>query len=89
MKKFPWGHIAEEFTFNFDGEIMEVVKYYPQQDTSFGRKIDTTTILYSCAEISQSSHCLFALVISWIAYKKLGLNQGPLVQGISKALELY
>jgi len=91
MKRFPWGRVVERFEYDFDGEIMDVVKYHPfkRDGSTVLRKIDEEKISYSCEEISQSSVSLEHLVIAWIAYKSLGLNQHALVSGIARALELH
>lgn len=89
--KFTWGSVIERFNFNFDGVEMNVIKYHPWIYDKNGRgtqMIDENKINYSCEEISRSDESLFALTLYWIAHKQLGLNQGALVQGICKALNI-
>lgn len=78
-KKFPWGEVIDRFEYDFDGIKMEVVKFISKYDGS---------ILYCCEEIRESSESLFYLVIAWMAKQQLGSNEGSLVVGICKALEI-
>lgn len=92
MAKFTWGIVLERYRYDFDGQIMEVIKFNPwKQD---GVRIltgqpDEYSIRYHCDEINESSDSLQYLLLSWIAHKNLGQNQYPLVIGISKALGIY
>lgn len=83
--KFMLGEVINVFRYNFDGQELEIVKYYPRIDS---RAIDITRTMYACEEIREHSDSLMQLVISWIAYKNLGLNEGSLVAGICRALEI-
>ena len=87
---FPWGQIIKEFTLDFDGEVMSVTKYHPKvyANGASTRAIDETAVEYHCAEISRSDSSLYALLLYWLATKQLGLNQGPLVVGICRALQI-
>jgi hypothetical protein len=78
--RFVWGQVIERFEYDFDGLTMNVTKYHPRNEGD--------NILYHCEELRQSTETIFELLISFIAYKRLGLNQHALVAGISKALEL-
>lgn len=80
MDKFVWGKVIDQFSYDFDGKVLEVTKYHP--------KNYPTSILYHCEEMHSSHHELDALVISWIAHKRLGLNQHNLVSGLCRALEI-
>jgi hypothetical protein len=80
MSRFTWGKVIDRFEYDFDGVKMEVTKYHPRNEED--------NILYHCNELSESSDKLFELVISFMAYRKLGHNQHALVAGISRALEL-
>lgn len=79
-KNFPWGKVIDRFVFDFDGTVFEVTKYES--------KMKDGAIEYHCEELRQSSSSLFNLLISWITYKQLGLNNGSLVCGICKALDI-
>lgn len=89
MKKFPWGEVIDRFDYDFDGMQMSVVKFHPW--VRHGSTILTGNpcldiVSYHCEELHESSDNLLKLVIAWIAFKKLGLNEGSLVAGISRAL---
>jgi hypothetical protein len=89
MSKFPWGRVIEVFDYDFDGVKMEVTKYYEPKRDSHNQSIRgeySTAVAYHCDEIGRSSDNLFDLLIHFIAYKQLGLNQHVLVAGISRAL---
>lgn len=91
-KKFTWGRLLEEFEYNFDGEVMRVTKYHPWI-VDIGGAIRTgesnkNLIMYHCEELSESRDCILSLIISWIAHKRLGLNQHALVGGVCRALRL-
>ncbi len=90
MNRFTWGKVIERFEYDFDGVKMEVTKYHPRKTVGIEitREIDESVISYHCEELRQSTDNLFALIVAFIAYKKLGLNQYALVAGISRALEL-
>jgi hypothetical protein len=88
--KFPWGKVIQGFVVDFDGDLMEVTKYHPwiyknNQSTCVA---NSDEVSYHCEEISESSESLDQLVISWIVYRRLGLNQRPLVAGICRALKI-
>ena len=90
MSKFTWGRVVDKFELPFDGVTMEIVKYHPWEYnncTSTGR-VDEGKILYHCPQLNESAYSIQYLVIAWIAYKNLGLNEGALVRGIAKALEI-
>lgn len=91
MAKFPWGRVLTRFVYDFDGDVMEVVKFHPWKTdgcTVLTGNPDETLVRYHCEELHESSDSLQALLLSWMAHKNLGLNQGALVQGIAKALGL-
>lgn len=91
-KKFTWGSLLEEFEYNFDGEVMRVTKYHPWV-VDVGGTIRTgesnkNSIMYHCEELSESADNIVALIISWLTYKCVGLNQHALVAGICRALRV-
>lgn len=85
--KFPWGKVIETFDYNFDGQIMTVVKYHPWTD-GYCKRFSPELVEYSCEEISQSAESLFSLIIAWMVYRKLGSNQQALTSGICRMLKL-
>lgn len=89
-EKFPWGKVIENITLDFDGQVMEVVKYHPRKRDGYTitKEIDSTKIEFCCEEINQSGTNIFHLVLAWIAYKHIGSNQNDLVAGIIRALKL-
>ncbi len=92
MDKFTWGKVIDKFSYDFDGNLMEVVKYHPWIVKNGHVKTgnpDFNKIEYHCADIHESSSNLYYLIISWIANKNLGLNQDSLVIGIAKALGIF
>jgi len=95
IKPFSWGRVLERFSYDFDGIVMEVIKFHPHkfenghQVIKQGRAmIDEDKVEYHCDEISQSSMNLFRLVLAWITFKQLGQNQSALVVGFARALKL-
>ena len=90
MKKFVWGRVINIFEYDFYGLVCEIIKYHPHKrnDHTITKEIDESIIMYNCDEIRQSEDNIYALLISWIAEKKLGLNQHALVAGICRALKV-
>jgi hypothetical protein len=89
MSKFTWGQVLDRFQYDFDGEVMDVVKFHPWKVngcTVFKGQADTDRVHYHCEELHESSDNVLKLVISWMANKKLGNNEGSLVYGICRAL---
>jgi hypothetical protein len=96
--KFPWGKVLTHCSYNFDGQVFEVTKFYGHkmddrgfqifQDNSKTPELDTSKPLYHCEEISQSTETFFGLLLAWITYKQLGLNQSQLVAGLCRALQI-
>ncbi len=76
--KFAWGQVVDKFTYDFDGVTMEVTKYIPNGNT---------VIHFHSEDLHESTTSLMHLIVAWIAWRNLGLNQGSLVRGICKALE--
>lgn len=92
MKKFNWGRVIAVFDYDFDGSVMEVVKFHPwKRDgcTVLSGSPDDGITQYHCEELHESSDSLQYLLLSWIAYKNLGLNQRALVRGLAKAIGVY
>lgn len=89
-KRFPWGRVIEVFHYDFEGKVLEVVKYHPwiYKDCASTNKADESKVSYSCEEMSTSSGSLFEAVIRWMAYKQLGCNESLLASGICRALEI-
>jgi len=90
MDKFAWGKVLARFQYDFDGDVLDVVKFNPWRTrgiTVLVGDADDRSVRYHCQELYASFLSLQELVIAWIAYKNLGLNQHALVAGISKALE--
>lgn len=91
MKKFAWGKVIDNFEYDFDGQVLTITKYHPwKRDgcTVLTGVENTEEIKYHCEELRESSNSLLHLVIAWIAFKNLGLNQHQLVYGICRALEI-
>ena len=88
MSKFTWGRVIDRFEYDFDGLKMEVTKYHPRKSDGITvtKEIDESLTYYHSEELRQSTDNLFALILAFIAYKNLGLNQHALVAGIAKAL---
>ena len=84
-ERFVWGEVIACFSYDFDGPVCEVVKYHPHNAK---RTIDRSVALYHHDGLHQSFHSLHALLIAWIAYRHLGLNQHALVAGLCKALDI-
>ena len=89
MKKFSWGEVLQNFEYDFDGVICNVVKYHPWESngcTIFTGTPNKDEINFHCEELHASFENIEILLIAWMAYKKLGLNQHHLVSGIARAL---
>lgn len=89
---FTWGEVIQRFHYDFDGKPLDVVKYHPW--VSKNHRIhtgepDRSRTEYHCEEMRSSYLSLDALIVAWIAYKRLGLNQHMLVDGLCRALEIY
>lgn len=92
MKKFVWGKVLDRFTYDFDGIVMEVVKFHPWKVdgcTVLSGKADEALTRYHCEELGESSDSIQYLLLSWIAHRNLGLNQRALVSGVAKAMGVY
>lgn len=89
MSKFTWGRVIEKFEYDMDGRALQVVKFHPWKcsgSTVLTGQPDLEDICYHCEELHQSFDSLDALLIAWIAEKRLGLNQHALVSGMCRAL---
>lgn len=88
--KFPWGRIVETFTYDFDGEKVEVVKYLPNKFANgIGIKGQYEEVpLYHISELHQSTYSMVGILLAWIVHRQLGLNQSSLYVGICKALNI-
>jgi hypothetical protein len=89
MAKFTWGAVLDVFDYDFDGEVMKVTKYHPwkrQGCTVLSGQPNTEVVEYHCEELHVSAESLQYLLLEWLAYKNLGLNQHALVAGVSRAL---
>jgi len=78
MSKFPWGHVIDILKYDFDGNTIDVTKYIDKDGNT----------LYHVEELHESFFNMDAMLISWIAWRRLGLNQRALVGGICRALEI-
>lgn len=92
IKKFVWGKVLDRFDFDFDGEKLEVVKFHPWQTEGATVRSgipDESVVHFHCEQIRESFLAMDALLIAWIAHRRLGLNQGALTAGICRALAIY
>lgn len=90
-KKFPWGHVIERFEYDFDGKTLDVVKYHPWKVDGCNIRTgdpETGSVSFHCSALSESWGSLDALLISWIARRRLGINEHALVGGICRALKI-
>jgi hypothetical protein len=87
MTKFPWGRVIERFDYDFDGEKVEVVKYFPKKANHLNMGFEDAP-QYHIEDLHESSNSLQYILISWIARKNLGLNQHALVAGVCRALDV-
>lgn len=89
--KFNWGKVIETFDFDFDGVMLEVVKFHPWKQKSalvLSGDPNEGVVEYHCEELHASFRSFDALLISWITNRRLGLNQHALAAGICKALDI-
>lgn len=90
-KRFPWGKVLETFKFLIDGHELWIVKYHPWMRDVNRIKVGTPNldlVEYNCDEISQSANSMMQILVAWMVYKQLGMNQGALTQGIARMLKL-
>lgn len=91
-KKFNWGQVLQTFTYDFDGETLEVVKYHPWKTNGCQVLSGTPNfdeIQFHVDDWSESFMSMQTLLIAWVAYRNLGRgNQDALIQGIARALEV-
>lgn len=90
-KKFPWGKVIDYLNIDLDGNIIEIAKFHPFKSSGSGavsRDIDYEKVLYHSKELHESWSSIYGLIISKIAHDKLGANEGSLVYGICRALEI-
>lgn len=90
-KRFPWGKVLETFEFLIDGHELWIVKYHPWMRDGNRIKVGTPNldlVEYNCDEISQSANSMMQILVAWMVYKQLGMNQGALTQGIARMLKL-
>ncbi len=92
MDKFTWGRVMCHYEYDFDGQVMRVVKYHPWKcdgcNVLTGQP-DLESVQFSCKELHQSCDSLQYLLISWMAYKNLGFgNNDGIVGGIARALKV-
>jgi len=91
-RKFVWGKVLDRFEFDVDGEQLEVVKFHPWQtegSTVRSGLADESVVHFHCEQIRESFAAMDALLIAWIAHRRLGMNQGALTAGICRALAIY
>jgi len=91
-RKFSWGQVLDRFEFDMDGKPLEVVKFHPWQTEGSTVRTglpDESVVNYHCEQIRESFLDLDALLIAWIAHRRLGQNQGALTSGICRALAIY
>jgi hypothetical protein len=90
MSKFAWGKVIECFEYDFDGDKLSVTKYNPFNYEKNGGNTGrfTEEICYHVEEMREAFNSMQALLIAWIAYKNLGHNNGSLVAGVCRALEV-
>lgn len=86
--RFPWGIVLDIFDYDFDGQKLTVVKYHQWVLNETPRRADESQPLYHSEELRASYRSLDALLIAWIAHRRLGLNQHMLVSGLCRALEI-
>ncbi len=87
--KFPWSKVVDRFEWDMVGRLLSVVKYHPWKNegpfVKRGQPNENET-LYSCGEMSWSYRSLDSLLVGWITFKHLGINQMSLVSGICRAI---
>ena len=91
MSKFSWGRVIETVSQDIGGNILRFTVYHPWHREDCTVKTgspDLTKIEYHSEELHESFDCADALLIAWIAHRRLGLNQHMLVSGICRALEI-
>ena len=90
MNKYPWGKVITIFSIPIDEYALVITKYHPFQfnGSIATRTIDETKVVYSCEETCQSADTMMQLILSWIVYKQLGMNQSALVSGLARMLKL-
>lgn len=88
-RKFSWGKVIDRFDLELDSGKTEIIKYHPwacKGTTILVGTVDTSEVEYHCEEVREGSKSLDYLILSIIAHKRLGPNQGDLVSGVFRAL---
>lgn len=91
MESFTWGKVVKVFTLDFDGKEVEITKYHPWKSENcrvLRGTADEATILYHCEELHASFSSFNAVILAWMVYKSLGLNQFALVSGLCRAINI-
>lgn len=91
MDRFSWGRVIQCFSYDFDGQTCEIVKYHPWKVDGcrvLTGKPDLDQIHFHCEEMHSSYLSMQKAILAWITYKRLGHNNDALVEGIARALEI-
>lgn len=90
--RFTWGKALDHFSYDFDGQVLEVVKFHPwKRDgcTVLSGKPDESKIQFHVEEMHESFHDIQTLLVAWITCQNLGRgNNDSLIYGICRALEI-
>ncbi len=89
--RFSLGKIVAAFDYDFDGQIITIIKYNPRIADEVShrllKEVNENEFLYSLEMYSESFPTLEHAIIGYFAYKNLGRNQSGLVYGLAKALQ--
>lgn len=88
MNRFAWGKVIDYISLDFDGQVMEIVKYHPYKEFGRSKEIDESRTEYHCEELHASATTMFGIVLQYIVEKQLGHNQHQLVAGLFRMLEI-
>lgn len=89
MKKFPWGKVLGRFDYDFDGAILEIVKYHPWISVGCTVKsgvANESETWYHIDTMHASFSSMDEALVNWITFKNLGMNNSALAGGICRAL---
>jgi len=76
-KQSVHGGLIDKHIYCIDSHSLEVLEYYSHEKST-----------YVCEEMNQYADSMMKIILAWIIYKQLGLNQGALLEALARMLKL-